>query len=123
MRLTENAFEQLVVDVLDSLPTDLLEVLDNVEIVIEDRPTRRQLESVGIRYGTLYGLYEGIPLTRRGSGYNLVMPDKITIFKHPIESVSRTREEIALQVRKTVIHEVAHHFGIGERRLEELGWS
>jgi predicted Zn-dependent protease with MMP-like domain len=123
MRLTESDFEQLVVDVLDSLPESLLNVISNVDVVIEPRPTREQLDDMGIRRGSLYGLYEGIPLTMRDSGYSIVAPDKITIFQRTIEESCSSQEEVAHQVRTTVIHEVAHHFGIGEEKLEELGWS
>ncbi|CAN5632142.1 metallopeptidase family protein [soil metagenome] len=123
MKLTEAQFEELVVDVLDSLPEKLLNVLDNVDVVIEPRPAREQLKRMGILSGTLFGLYEGIPLTERNSAYSIVAPDKITIFQRAIEEVCSTPEEVADQVRTTVIHEVAHHFGIGEETLEELGWS
>ena len=123
MRLTESEFEQLVVDVLDSLPENLLSVIDNVDVVIEPRPSHEQLKRMGIKHGTLYGLYEGIPLTMRDSGYSIVAPDKITIFQRTIEQSCSTVEEVADQVRTTVIHEVAHHFGIGEEKLDELGWS
>ncbi len=124
MRLTDEQFESLVVDVLDELPAVILEMLDNVDVVIEAWPTNDQLEEAGLGDGgTLYGLYEGIPLTARDGGYFLVPPDKITIFKRPIEQSCASPEEIAEQVRITVIHEVAHHFGIGEERLDELGWS
>jgi predicted Zn-dependent protease with MMP-like domain len=123
VRIPEDEFEQLVVDVLDSLPDDLLRMLDNIDVVIEQRPTREQLKRLDLEGGLLFGLYEGIPLTERDSGYFLVPPDKITIFQRSIERVSANRDEIADQVRKTVIHEVAHHFGIGEERLDELGWS
>ena len=99
-------------------------MLDNVDVVIENWPSRDQREEAGLqRDETLFGLYEGVPLTARDSGYFLIPPDKITIFKGPIEQSCRTRDEIAGQVRITVVHEVAHHFGIGEERLEELGWS
>ena len=124
MRLDDDAFETLVIDVLDELPEPILNMMENVDVVIENRPTREQLEEAEVEPGgTLFGLYEGIPLTARDGGYFLVPPDKITIFKRPIELSCRTREEIAEQVRITVIHEVAHHFGIGEERLDELGWS
>ena len=123
MRLTEHEFEQLVVDVLDSLPESLLNVIDNVEVVIEPQPSRVQLDRMGITRGSLFGLYEGIPLTMRDSGYSIVAPDKITIFQRVIENACSSEEEIAEQVRTTVIHEVAHHFGIGEEKLDELGWS
>lgn len=123
VRLTEDEFEILVVDVLDSLPESILGVLDNLDIVIEKWPSKEQLSQLGVSNGLLFGLYEGIPLTERSSGYNLVPPDKITIFQGPIEKVCDSEDEIADQVRKTVIHEVAHHFGIDEERLDELGWA
>ena len=124
MRLTDDEFETLVVDVLDELPEPILAMLDNVDVVIEAWPSRAQLDEAGLEPGgTLFGLYEGVPLTARDSGYFLIPPDKITIFKGPIERSCRSRDEVAEQVRITVIHEVAHHFGIGEERLDELGWS
>ena len=123
MRLSATEFENLVVEALDSLPEDLLELLDNVDVTIERYPSATQLRRVGIQGGTLLGLYEGIPLTERGGGYNIVLPDKITIFQRPIEQICGTYPEIVEQVRTTVIHEVAHHFGIDDERLDELGWN
>jgi predicted Zn-dependent protease with MMP-like domain len=123
VRVTEEAFENLVVAALDTLPEDLLELMNNIEVTFERFPTRAQMQRAGVRRGTLLGLYEGIPLTQRTSSYSLVVPDKITIFQRPIEQICSTQEEIVAQVRKTVIHEVAHHFGIGEERLQELGWG
>lgn len=123
VHLTESAFEQLVVDVLDSLPESLLSVLDNVDVVIEPRPSQATLDEVGITDGSLYGLYEGIPITVRDGSYSLVVPDKITIFKEVILEACATQDEVVDQVRTTVIHEVAHHFGIDEEKLDELGWS
>lgn len=124
LRLSEDEFEELVVDVLDSLPEQILNMMENVDVVIEDWPSSEHKDEAGIGGGgTLYGLYEGVPLTARDGGYFLIAPDKITIFKRPIETTCSSREEIAEQVRITVIHEVAHHFGIGEERLAELGWS
>lgn len=123
VRLTEDEFEQLVVDVLDSMPESILKVLNNLDVVIEEWPDEEQKAQLDISDGLLFGLYEGIPLTDRDGGYNIVPPDKITIFQGPIETVSSSEEEIAEQVRKTVIHEVAHHFGFDEDRLDELGWA
>lgn len=123
MRLSEREFEDLVVDVLDSLPEQILHVLDNIDVVIERWPTREQLANLDMENGTLFGLYEGVPLTDRDGAYNIIAPDKITIFQGSIEQYCASREEIAEQVRVTVIHEVAHHFGIDEDRLEELGWA
>lgn len=123
MRLSEDEFEQLVVDALDSLPQSLLEMLDNVDVVIEPRPTREHMQSVNLRRGTLFGLYQGVPLTQRNNAYSIVAPDKITIFQRPIERACSSKKEIAQQVRKTVVHELAHHFGIDEERIRELGWG
>jgi predicted Zn-dependent protease with MMP-like domain len=114
-------FEQLVADALDSLPDELGRLMDNVAVIVEDRPTAQQL---GGRRGTLLGLYEGIALTRRSPlSYEGVMPDKITIFRLPISGLARSPDHLVSLVRTTVIHEVAHHFGISDARLAELGWA
>ena len=123
IHVSESEFDDLVAQALDTLPDSLMDVMDNVEVTVERTPSARQLQSVRVRHGTLLGLYEGIPLTERNSGYSMVLPDKITIFQRPIERYCATHAEIVAQVRKTVIHEVAHHFGIGDERLRELGWA
>lgn len=123
MRLSEREFEDIVVDVLDSLPEEILQLLDNIDVVIERWPSKDQLANLDMEDGTLFGLYEGIPLTERNNAYNLVPPDKITIFQGSIEQYCSSRDEIAEQVRTTVVHEVAHHFGFDEERLLELGWA
>jgi predicted Zn-dependent protease with MMP-like domain len=115
-------FEALVAEALDSLPPDIQQMLDNVEVVVESHPSPVQLRRLGLGpRGTLFGLYEGVPLTRRTSGYNLVLPDKITIFRQPIEVYCRSDEQVRQVVRRTVLHELAHHFGISDERLRELG--
>lgn len=115
-------FETLVAEALDSLPPDIRQMLDNVEVVVESHPSPAQLRRLGLGpRGTLFGLYEGVPLTRRNSGYNLVLPDKITIFRKPIEAYCRSDEQVRQVVRRTVLHELAHHFGISDERLRELG--
>jgi predicted Zn-dependent protease with MMP-like domain len=114
-------FEELVADALDSLPEGIAAAMENVEVVVEDEPSREDLARLP-RGHTLLGLYHGVPLTSR-YGYGNTMPDKISIFRGPITRVARTREAIREQVRRTVIHEVAHHFGISDERLHELGWS
>ena len=114
-------FERLVVRALDALPPDVAAMLDNVEVVIEDEPTPDQVGRRGGEAETLFGLYEGIPLTQRDSGYSLVLPDKITIFRGPLERASRSPAEIAREVRITVVHESGHHLGFDEDRLEQLG--
>jgi predicted Zn-dependent protease with MMP-like domain len=93
-----------------------------VEVVVEWRPSPAELRRLGLAPGaTLFGLYEGVPLTQRTSGYNLVLPDKITIFRQPIEAYCRSDEQVKQVVRRTVLHELAHHFGISDERLRELG--
>jgi len=107
-------FEHLVADALDSLPPELGTAMDNVAVIVEDNSHSRRL----------LGLYEGIPLTQRGpESYAGVMPDRITLFQEEICSVCSTETEVIAQVQKTVVHEVAHHFGISDQRLEELGWA
>jgi predicted Zn-dependent protease with MMP-like domain len=115
-------FYELVERALEGLPPDLSELLDNVAIVVDEWPdysTPLVAEDPG---DTLYGLYEGVPLTERGAGYHGMLPDKITIFQGPLER-DFSREELEEQIRITVVHEIAHHFGIDEDRLEELGWG
>jgi predicted Zn-dependent protease with MMP-like domain len=119
--IPRSEFEDLVVRALDDLPSDFLKTLDNVEVVIEAEPSPHQRRSVGAGRGTLFGLYEGIPRTERTSAYSLVTPDKITIFSGPICRAARTESEVRRLVRRTVVHELAHHFGISDDRLRELG--
>ena len=113
-------FERLVERALDDLPPDVAAMLDNVEVVVEDEPTPAQLDR-GDAAETLFGLYEGVPLTERGGGYSLVLPDKVTIFRGPLERACRSPAEIAREVRITVVHELAHHLGFEEDRLDDLG--
>jgi predicted Zn-dependent protease with MMP-like domain len=121
VEIGEAHFEELVADALDSLPPNLGELMENVAVIVEDWPTAEQLAG---RAGTLLGLYEGIALTRRSPmSYSGVMPDRITIFRQPIVRLARSEEDLVKIVTKTVIHEVAHHFGISDARLEELGWA
>ena len=115
------AFERLVVRALDGLPDDIHRMLDNVEIVVDDGPTADHLRAEDSTEDTLFGLYEGVPLAERGSGYTLTVPDKITVFRGPLERAFENRAELVQQVRITVIHELAHHLGIDEERLDDLG--
>jgi predicted Zn-dependent protease with MMP-like domain len=115
-------FEQLVDEAIESLPDDFKERLDNVAIVVEDLPSPGEARRLGRRGGRLLGLYQGQPLTRRDSRYGMVFPDKITIFQGNVEAISRSEAEIREEVRKTVLHEIAHHFGIDDRRLHDLGY-
>jgi len=115
-------FRQLVREAVRGLPPDLLARVENVDIVIERRPTARDRKLAGIGPGhLLLGLYHGIPLTRRGEHYNLVPPDKISIYREHIEAICATDDEVRAQVRTTVLHELGHYFGIDDDRLHELG--
>jgi len=119
--VSEERFEAMVADALDSIPDELADQLENVAVMIEDRPTAAQLDG---RPGTLLGLYEGVDLTHRSPlGYTGVMPDRITIFRGPLCAMARDEEDLARQVRVTVLHEVGHYFGMSEDRLHELGWA
>jgi len=105
-------FEEMVVVALDGLPEQLGTLMQNVAVTVEHGPGPRGL----------LGLYQGVPLTSRTTQYSAVLPDRIIIYRQAICAICRTEEEVAEQVRRTVIHEVAHHFGIGDERLRELGW-
>ncbi len=114
-------FEELVASAVEGLPEEFLERMENIAVVVEDYPTPSQLRKSGVgRDRTLLGLYEGVPLSRRGSGYGMVPPDKVTIFRGPIEAKCHTDSEIAEEVKRVVKHEIAHHFGISDERLDEL---
>lgn len=113
-------FEVLVADAIDSLPEEIGARMENVEVTIADEPPASALRMLP-RGHTLLGLYQGIPLTKRGH-YDRALPDRISIYKGPICRMSRTPTAIKEQVRRTVIHEIAHHFGIDDDRLHELGW-
>ena len=117
-------FEEVVADVLDGLPEDFAEKLDNVEVTVEASPTAKTLAEQGIGEGSaLLGLYRGVPKTNRGFGYQLVMPDQIIIYRDPILSLChRTGAPEADTIRKVVLHEIAHHFGMPDERLREMGY-
>ncbi|OGO00021.1 MAG: hypothetical protein A2Y90_04110 [Chloroflexi bacterium RBG_13_52_12] len=115
-------FEQLVAKAIDDIPEEFRERLENIDIVVADEPSRTQLRRSDLkRNETLLGLYEGVPLTERGNYYGFVAPDKITIFQKSIESVCKNDAQIITEVRNVVLHEIAHHFGIDDDRLKELG--
>jgi predicted Zn-dependent protease with MMP-like domain len=106
-------FADLVADALDGIPEELGRLMDNVNVFVDDHSPP----------GRLLGFYEGIPLTHREQYGGLAMPDKITIYRQTICAACRTEDEVVEQVRVTVVHEVAHHFGIDDARLTELGWD
>jgi predicted Zn-dependent protease with MMP-like domain len=115
-------FEELVGEAIDKLPEAFRERLENIDVVVADTPTRAQLKTLREKKGeTLLGLYEGVPLTERTQNYGFVVPDKITIFQKSIEAMCRNDAQIIAEIRRVVQHEIAHHFGISDDRLEELG--
>jgi predicted Zn-dependent protease with MMP-like domain len=120
MDVSADEFDVLVADALDEIPDDLAAHIENVVVVVEDWPTAAQL---GGGPGTLFGLYEGIDLTRRSPmSYAGVLPDRITIFRGPICRAAHD-DELRDMVTTTVVHEIAHHFGISDERLLELVWA
>jgi predicted Zn-dependent protease with MMP-like domain len=112
--VSNERFDELVTEALKSLPPELSKEISNVAIFVEDEAEGR----------SLFGLFEGIPLTKRGPmSYSGVLPDRITLYQGAISRYARNEEDVRAQVRKTVIHELAHHFGISDERLTELGWA
>lgn len=121
MHVSRRRFEALVARAIDALPEEWLEELENVAVLVEDWPSPQQLEG---RDGTLLGLYEGVARTDRSPlGYSGVLPDRVTLFRGPLSEISDDEEDLAAHVHETLLHELAHHFGIDDDRLEELGWA
>ena len=119
--MTREKFEELVTEALEGLPAEFSERLDSITVVVEDWPSSEQLRSVGARRRQdLLGLYEGVPLPKRSSWHTSKLPDKISIFREPIERRSRSEGETVELVRDVVYHEIAHYFGIGDERLKEI---
>ena len=114
-------FEALVFRAIESLPAEFKNKLENVDMMVEDWPSPQQIRQLRLRSkAQLLGLYEGVPQTRRDSGYNMVLPDKITIFQKPIEAQCRSSQEIESEIGSVVRHEIAHHFGIGDATLYKI---
>jgi len=113
--MSRERFEELVSEALDEVPPELLDLMDNVVILVEDEPEADNPD--------LLGIYEGFDLTRRGWDYAGVLPDRITIFRNPTLRICETEEDVIDEVATTVVHEIAHHFGIDDDRLHELGWA
>jgi len=112
--VSNERFEELAAEALATLPEELARQIENLAIIVEDQAPGR----------SLFGLYEGIPLTKRSPmSYSGVMPDRITLYQSTICRYCNSEEEVKAMIRKTVVHEVAHHFGISDPRLEELGWA
>jgi predicted Zn-dependent protease with MMP-like domain len=113
--MNRDRFEELVSEALDSVPEELTRLIDNCVVLVEDEPPAGDLE--------LLGVYDGIPITDRDSSYVMVVPDRITIFRNPTLAMCRSEDEVVEEVGITVVHEIAHHFGIDDDRLHELGYA
>ncbi len=114
------SFEELVQNALRSLPRRFKKKLENISVEVEDRPSRELLDDMGIESGTLFGLYQGVPLTERGWNYGNVLPDRIVIYQRPIEQAARSNEEIEEIVKDTVTHEIGHYFGFSDTELYDI---
>ncbi len=114
-------FEELLLKAVNGLPQEFQEKLDNVDIVVEDLPGSRQARKLRLRQGSdLLGLYEGVPQTIRGQSYNLVLPDKITLFQKSIELICNSDSEVEVEIASVLKHEIAHHFGINDETLRKI---
>ncbi len=114
IELPRRRFEELVAAALDEVPAELTDLMDNVVVLVEEQAAGEP---------DLLGLYEGVALTDRGYDYGGVLPDRILIYRRPILAICDTEEDVVNEVAITVVHEIAHHFGIDDRRLHELGWA
>jgi len=120
--VNRNVFERFVAEALETLPELFREKMDNVEVVVEDWPDRETMRRAGVRHpAQILGFYHGVPQTKRTHQYGLVLPDKISIYRQPILMCCRTLEEVRRTVHRVVRHELAHHFGIDDDRLREIG--
>jgi len=114
-------FRQLVDEALETIPVEFRDAMRNIAIVVEDEPTTRQLADVGIEPpDTLFGLYEGVPLTERAWSEGGTLPDKITLFQRPIEDASADEDDLVIGIGETLIHEIGHYFGLSEEEIEEI---
>lgn len=121
MELSDDEFDRLISRAMDELPQEYIKGLNNVAILYADDPDEYQIQKSELKAGNiLLGLYEGIPLTKRGAGYTFVLPDKITLFKHPILMITRTPEELFDQIKRTLWHEIAHYYGLNHDRIHSL---
>ncbi len=115
IEMSQDRFEELVSDALDTVPPELTRLIDNCVVLVEDDPPADDPE--------LLGVYDGIPITERDSTYVMAVPDRITIFRNPTLAMCESDEEVVEEVGITVVHEIAHHFGIDDERLHELGYA
>ena len=121
MELSDEEFDRLISQAMDDLPQEYIKGLNNVAILYADDPDEYQVKKSGLEEGNiLLGLYEGVPLTKRGGNYSFVLPDKITLFKHSIMMVVRDRQELYDQIKRTLWHEIAHYYGLDHDRIHSL---
>lgn len=121
MELTDEEFDRLISQAMDELPQEYIKGLDNVAILYADNPDEYQIQKSGLREGNiLLGLYEGIPLTKRGGGYSFVLPDKITLFKHSMMMVAGNPQQLYEHIKRTLWHEIAHYYGLDHERIHAL---
>lgn len=121
MDISDEDFDKIISQAMDELPEEYIKKLNNVAVTYADVPTAEQRHQQSLRSDqTLFGLYEGIPLTKRGASYNLVLPDKITIFKKPLVSSSHDMTMLKRQVKHTLWHEIAHHYGLGHDQIKKI---
>lgn len=119
--LSDEQFDQLISRAMDELPQEYIEGLQNVAIVMADDPSPEQIEQMKLDHNSLLlGLYEGVPLTQRGSGWSGMLPDKITLFKNPLLAVSHDESSLFEQIKRTLWHEIAHYYGLDHGRIDEL---
>lgn len=120
--MTREEFEALAREALENLPEEFKKRLEDLAFIVKDEPDKAELRAVGMRSGTLYGLFQGIPLPQAGFMAVKGLPDRIVLYQRPLERDFRTREELAEQIRRTVLHEVGHYFGFSEKDLRRLGY-
>ena len=119
MYISDEDFDALVTKAMDELPQDYITQLDNVAILYADEPNEYQVQASQLReHSLLLGLYQGIPLTKRGAGYTFVVPDTITLFKHSLLAITRTPEELFEQIKRTLWHEIAHFYGLSHDDMD-----
>ncbi len=120
LQLTDAEFDALITRAMDELPQEYIKGLKNVAIVMADEPTDEQRQKMHLGNGLLLGLYEGVPLTQRGSGWSGMLPDKITLFKHEIMSAVGDESELFEQIKRTLWHEMAHYYGLSHDDMDAL---
>lgn len=119
--ISDEDFSALISRAMDELPQEYIRGLDNVVITYDDEPSPEQRQEMKLKqYESLFGLYQGVPLTKRGAGYNLVLPDKITIFKFPMLQATHDEASLYAQVKHTLWHEIAHYYGLDHGRIHEI---